>query len=152
MVCLLLGGERMVEYTGEIKEFFRHKPRFNVVLIKSSQEVNGEELSKELNYEAIDIQKLIAEKRLEIEKIDGYTDLLEFLKYISNGVTKEGALINPDLLLSCLNKEKRRYFFESVLQKTFPKPVILITSIFKDEVPDVSHQEFNYAKVIEWRG
>lgn len=142
----------MAEHTGEIKEFFGHKPRFNVVLIKSSQGVNEEELSKELNYEAIDIQKLVAEERLKIEKIDGYTDLLGFLKHISNGVTKEGALINSDLLLSCLNTEKRKYFFESVLQKTFPKPIILITSIFKDEVPDVSHQEFNYAKVVEWRG
>jgi hypothetical protein len=141
----------MAEYTGEIKEFFGHRPRFNVVLIKG-EEVNEKELSKELNFEAIDIQKLVAEERLKIEKIDGYTDFLELLKYISNGVTKEGALINPDLLLSCLNKEKRRYFFESVLQKTFPKPIILITSIFMDEVPDVSHQEFNYAKVVEWRG
>jgi len=149
---LTLKGEKMEEYIGAIKEFFEHRPRFNVVLIKSSREINEEGLSKELDYEAINIQKLIAEERLKFEKIDGYTDLLEFLKCISNGIKKEGVLINLDLLLSCLNREKRKYFFESVLQKSFPKPVVLITSIFMDEVPNVSHQEFNYAKVIEWNG
>lgn len=142
-------GEKMAE-PKEIKEFFERKPRFNVVLIKSSQKVNEEELSKELDYEVVDIQELVAERRLEIEKIDGYTDILEFLKHVSKEVTKGGVLINLDFILSCVNKEKRKYFFESVLQKTFPKPIILTTSIFKDEVPDVSYQEFNYAKVIEW--
>jgi len=42
---LTLKGEKMEEYIGAIKEFFEHRPRFNVVLIKSSREINEEGLS-----------------------------------------------------------------------------------------------------------
>ena len=152
MICSLLETEEMMGYTREIKEFFGRGPRFNLVLIKSGQKVNKEELSRELDCEIVDIRELVEKGRLEIEKVDGYTDLLEFLKEISNEAPRECVLIDIDFLLSCLNKEKRKYFFVSILQKTFPKPIILITSVFKDEVPDVSYQEFNYAKVIEWSG
>lgn len=141
----------MDKYTPEIKDFFGHKPRFNVVLIKgNNKKVNFEELSKELNFQIIDIQKLAMEGKIELERIDGYSDLLKLLKHVSNKITKEGALLlNLDLLLSLLSKKKREQFFERALQKTFYKPVIFVTIIFKDEVPDVKHQEFNYAKVIE---
>lgn len=140
----------MGRYNNEIKEFFERKPRFNVVLIKGNKKVNLEELSKELNFQIIDLQKLAIEEKIEFEKIDGYSDLLELLKHVSNEITKEGALLrNLDLLLSLLSKKKREQFFERALQKTFYKPIIFITIIFKDEVPDVKYQEFNYAKVIE---
>lgn len=140
----------MNRYNNEIKEFFERKPRFNVVLIKGNKKVNFEELSKELNFQIIDLQKLAIEEKIEFEKIDGYSDLLELLKHVSNEITKEGALLlNLDLLLSILSKKKREQFFERALQKTFYKPIVFITIIFKDEVPDVKHQEFNYAKVIE---
>lgn len=140
----------MNRYNNEIKEFFERKPRFNVVLIKGNKKVNLEELSKELNFQIIDLQKLAIEEKIEFEKIDGYSDLLELLKHVSNEITKEGALLlNLDLLLSILSKKKREQFFERALQKTFYKPIVFITIIFKDEVPDVKHQEFNYAKVIE---
>ena len=140
----------MNRYNNEIKEFFERKPRFNVVLIKGNKKVNLEELSKELNFQIIDLQKLAIEEKMEFEKIDGYSDLLELLKHVSNEITKEGALLlNLDLLLSILSKKKREQFFERALQKTFYKPIVFITIIFKDEVPDVKHQEFNYAKVIE---
>lgn len=140
----------MNRYNNEIKEFFERKPRFNVVLIKGNKKVNLEELSKELNFQIINLQKLAIEEKIEFEKIDGYSDLLELLKHVSNEITKEGALLlNLDLLLSILSKKKREQFFERALQKTFYKPIVFITIIFKDEVPDVKHQEFNYAKVIE---
>lgn len=140
----------MLGYIKEIKEFFERKPRFNLVLIKCDQKVEGTKLSKELNYEIIDLKELVIEGKTKMEEIDGYTDLLNTLKNLSNKTLKEGVVIlNLDFLLSALNKQKRRYFFENVLQKTFPKPIILITFIFKDEVPEVSHQEFSYAKVIE---
>lgn len=136
----------------EVSGFFERKPRFNLVLIKCNQKVEGAELSKELNYEIIDLKNSVIEEKIKMEEIDGYTDLLNTLKDLSNETLKEGVVIlNFDLLLSALSKRKRKHFFESVLQKTFPKPIILITFIFKDEVPDeVSHQQFNYAKVIEW--
>jgi hypothetical protein len=140
----------MDRYNNEIKKFFERKPRFNVVLIKGNKKVNFEGLSKKLNFQIIDLKKLAIEEKIEFEKIDGYSDLLELLKHVSNEITKEGALLlNLDFLLSILSKKKRKQFFERALQKTFYKPIVFITIIFKDEVPDVKHQEFNYAKVLE---
>lgn len=136
----------MDKYVDEIKEFIAHKPRFNVILIKDNQKIDLDELSKKLNYQIIDA----TEKVTEFEKIDGYTDLLEFFKNISDETTKEGVVVvNNDFFLSSLNKKKIEQFFENVLQKTFPKPIILTTVIFKDEVPDIRQEEFNYAKIID---
>jgi hypothetical protein len=136
----------MDKYVDEIKEFIAHKHRFNVILIKDDQKIDLDELSKKLNYQIIDA----TEKVTEFEKIGGYTDLLKFFRNISDETTKEGVLVvNNDFFLSLLNKKKIEQFFENVLQKTFPKPIILTTVIFKDEVPDIRQEEFNYAKIID---
>jgi len=140
----------MVRYYNEIKEFFTRKPRFNVVLIKAKPTESLEELSEKLRFQVVDLKKLVIEGEIELERIDGYTNLLESLKEISKKIEGEGLLfLNLDLYLSALKKKKREQFFESILQKTFPNPVIFTTVIFRDEVPDVRHQEFNYARVIE---
>lgn len=143
----------MVRYYNEIKEFFTRKPRFNVVLIKGKQTVGLEELGKKLRFQVVDLKKLAIEGEIEIERIDGYTNLLESLKEISKKIGGEGILfLNLDLYLSVLSRKKREQFFERILQRTFPEPAIFMTVIFKDEVPEVRHQEFNYAKVIEGEG
>jgi len=143
----------MAKYYNEIKEFFTRKPRFNVVLVKANSTESLKELSEKLRFQIVDLKKLTMEGEIELEKIDGYTSLSESLKEMARDIKGEGLLfLNLDLCLSVLSKKKREQFFERILQKTFPKPVIFTTVIFKDEVPDVRYQEFNYAKIIEGEG
>jgi hypothetical protein len=135
----------------EIRRYFDRMPRLNVVLIKSNTPVPDRELVDQLNCEAIDLKKLVAEGLLKPQAIDGYTDVLGFIADTAEKSTREIVLVHIDLLLSGLDRQKRLYFFEAVLQKTFRKSVILTTSLFSDEVPDTTQQEFSYAKSIQWR-
>ena len=89
---------------------------------------------------------------MHIEEIDGYTSLLNYINVLAEKTTKNIILIlHLDILLTMLDRQKRQYFFEAMLQKTFRKPVIITTHLYSDEVPDTSSQEFNYAKTIQWR-
>lgn len=140
----------MDKYYNEVKDFFTHEPRFNVVLLKTNKIVNLDKIIEKLKFTIIDLKKLIIEGDIQFERIEGYTDLLNILNEICNNVIKEGAVfLNLDLVLSALDKKKREQFFERLLQKTFPHPSIFITVLFRDEILDVKPQEFNYAKVIE---
>jgi hypothetical protein len=135
----------------EIRQYFQRRPRLNVVLVKSSAPVPEKELVNGLDCEAINLQKLVAEGMLKPEEINGYTAIIGFITDIASKATRDIVLIYIDLLLSSLDKQKRQYFFQAVLQKTFQKSIILITSLFSEEVPDTTNQEFNYAKSVQWR-
>jgi len=136
----------------EIQEFFERVPRLNVVLIRAMEEIEEKELIEAFNCDVVNIQNLVSDGNLNIEGIDGYTGLLTFISDLTGKTQKNMILImHLDILLTSLNKQKRQYFFEALLQKTFMKPVILITNLYADEVPDTSSQEFNYAKTIQWR-
>jgi len=140
----------MDKYYNKIKDHFTHEPRFNIVLLKANKIVNLNEISEKLKFKIIDLKKLIIKGDIDLERIDGYTDLLNILNEICNNVKEKGAtFLNLDLLLSTLNKKKRKQFFERILQKTFPNPALFVTVLFNNEVLDVKPQEFNYAKVIE---
>lgn len=135
----------------EIRQYFQRKPRFNAVVVKSSVPVPEEELVNDLDCEAFNLQKLVVEGTLKLEDVDGYTSLLTVITTLANRAKKDIVLIHVDLLLSCLDKQKRQYFFQAFLQKTFRKSIILITSLFAEEAPNTTDQEFNSAKVIQWR-
>jgi hypothetical protein len=135
----------------EIRQYFQRQPRLNVVLIKSNAPVPEKELIDGLNCEAINLRNLVAEGKLKPEEINGYTSLVGFITNLTSKTTRDIVLIHIDLLLSSLDKQKRQYFFQAVLQKTFLKSIILTTFLFSDEVPDTTNQEFNYAKSVQWR-
>ena len=135
----------------EIRQYFERQPRLNVVVIKSNAPVPEKELVDGLNCEAVNLQNLVAEGILKPEEINGYTALVGFITNIASKTTRDIVLIHIDLLLSSLDKQKRQYFFQAVLQKTFRKSIILTTFLFSDEVPNTADQEFNYAKSVQWR-
>ncbi len=142
----------MSSFIEEIQNYFGRVPRFNVVLIRAIEEVQERELIEAFNCDVVNIQNLVIEGDLNIEGIDGYTGLLTLIGNLAGKAQKNIILIlHLDILLTSLNKQKRQYFFEALLQKTFTKPVILITHLYADEVPDTSSQEYNYAKTIQWR-
>lgn len=135
----------------EIKLFFANMPRFNVVLIKTTQPVSLRNLSQKLEFQIIDLKNLVMQGKVRLEEIDGYNDLLRILNEICSNVKEQGVTFTHlDLLLSTLDRDKRKRFFERVLQKTFSRSAVFSTALFRDEIPDVRHQKFNYAKVIEW--
>jgi len=136
----------------EIREYLERAPRLNVVLIKAVAEIQEKQIVEEFDCDVINVKKLISEESLNIEGIDGYTSLLNFVNNTAEKTPKNIILIlHLDILLTMLDRQKRQYFFEAILQKTFRKPVIITTYLYSDEVPDTSGQEFNYAKTIQWR-
>lgn len=142
--------ENVDKYANEIKQFFARMPRFNVVVVKSKQSVSLEYLAEEIEFQLVDLKNSVIEGEINLEEITGYTELLKTLNRMCDEVKKQGIVFSHiDLLLSALDRSKRKYFFERLLQKTFPRPSIFSTVIFGDEIPDVKHQEFSYAKVIE---
>jgi len=140
-----------MEYLQEIEKFFERNPRFNVVLLKCWESLPQEQLSGVMDCEVVDLSNLAAVEPSLIKEIGGYTDLINLITHLVRKTEKERMLIYLDFALTALDQEKRRYFFENVLQRSFPKPLILITHLFSDEVPDTKSQEFNYGKTIEWR-
>ena len=140
-----------MEYLQEIEKFFEREPRFNVVLIKCWEAVPQDQLSDSLDCEVVDLQNLAATEPSLMEQISGYNDLINLITDLATKVENQRVLIHLDFALNGLDQGKRRYFFESILQRSFPKSLILITNLFSDEVPDTKSQEFNYGKVIEWR-
>ncbi len=141
----------MSDCVTEIRQYLQRQPRLNVVVVKSIAPVPERELVIGLDCEAVDLEQLVVEGKLKAEEINGYTALIDFINDTASKASKDIELIQIDLLLSSLDKQKRHYFFQTVLQKTFRKSVVLVTSLFSDEVPGTADQEFNYAKSVQWR-
>lgn len=127
-----------------ISDFFRNKPRFNIVVLKGDIDT-FEDFVKKLSFNLVDIQKEILDDKIKIHNVAGYTGLVEILKGLvpshSNIFIK-----NVDILLTGLDRNKRRAFFEKLLSTTFNANLIVHISVFKNDVPD--YEDYNHGLVI----
>ena len=134
-----------------LNEYFSNKPRFNVLIIKGDNKKCRDYLGDDISsIKEIDFKDLVTSKKIDINKYSGYNSLLIFIKKIVKEEKNNLLFIsNLDLLLSILPLEKRKKFFQKILQSTFEKDIILNIDIFKDEILINDSDLFNYAKVID---
>lgn len=131
----------------EIRRFFARKPRFNIAVIKVDKDVKAENLASLLGFQLLDIQREILEDRVKVEDVRGYTDLVKLIK--DHLPSADGVVIkNVDILLATLGKEKRKAFFEKLLQTSYVSPTVLIVKVFKEDVPQIT-QLYNYGLVLD---
>jgi len=127
-----------------ISEFFRSKPRFNIVLI-GDDTASPEDISQKIGFKLIDIQKEIIEDRINISNIAGYTGLVDAIKNLT--VNHKGIVLkNIDILLASLERNKRKAFFDKLLTTRFNANVVICVNVFIAEIP--SYDDYNHGLVI----
>ena len=134
-----------------LNEYFSNKPRFNVLIVKSDHKKCKNYLSNEINsIKEIDLKDLNTSGKINVKKFSGYNSLISFIKDIIKEETDNILYIsNLDLFLSMLSLEKRKKFYQKILQSTFEKDIVINIDIFKEEIVIDDSDLFNYAKAIE---
>ncbi len=125
--------------------FFNNNPRFNVAIIKNHS-VDPKELAVTLSFAPIDIKEEILADRVALQDVAGYTELVDVIKNLADK-NRSGIVINNiDILLSALDKSKRKSFFEKVLTTRFKANTVLYILIFGTEVP--LYEDYNHGIVV----